>query len=94
MNSEITNLDNHFLESESALLAESRKKVKTAINLAMVYAYFEIGKMIVEEEQKGSDRAKYGKYVINELSRHLTKEFGKGFSATNIRLMRKFYRTW
>lgn len=91
MNSEIKNLDNHFLESVSALLTESRKKVKTAVNLSMVYTYFEIGKMIVEEEQKGSDRAKYGKYVIDELSSHLTKEFGKGFSATNIRLMRKFY---
>ncbi len=91
MNSEIKNLDNQFLESVSALLAESKRKVKTAVNLSMVYTYFEVGKMIVEEEQKGSDRAEYGKYVIDELSRHLTKEFGKGFSATNLKQMRKFY---
>ncbi len=91
MNSEIKNLDNHFLESVSALLAESRKKIKTAVNLSMVYTYFEIGKMIVEEEQKGSDRAKYGNYVIDKLSNHLTKEFGKGFSSSNFKMIRRFY---
>ncbi len=88
---EIKNLDNQFLDSVRALLVESRKKVKTAVNLSMVYTYFEIGKMIVEEEQKGKTKAKYGKYVIDELSRHLTKEFGKGFSTTNLKQIRKFY---
>ncbi len=94
MNSEIKNLDNHFLESISVLLTESRKKIKTAINLSMVYTYFEIGKMIVEEEQKGSDRAKYGKYVIDELSKHLTSEFGKGFSVSNLKTIRRFYMVY
>ncbi len=91
MNNKMTNLDNQFLESVSALLAEAKKKVKTAVNLSMVYTYFEIGKMIVEEEQRGNDRAEYGKYVISELSKYLTKKFGKGFSATNLKQMRKFY---
>ncbi len=91
MNSEIKNLDSQFLESVRALLIEAGKKVKTTVNLSMVYTYFEIGKMIVVEEQKGSDRAKYGKYVIDELSSHLTKEFGKGFSSSNLKMIRRFY---
>ncbi len=91
MSGEIKNLDNNFLETVRNLLADSKKKVKTAINLSMVYTYFEIGKMIVEEEQKGNERAGYGKYIIDELSKHLTNEFGRGFSSTNIKQMRKFY---
>jgi len=57
----------------------------------MVITYFEIGKMIVEEEQDGKERADYGKKVIKELSKVLTKEFGKGFLERNIEQMRQFY---
>lgn len=65
--------------------------MKTAINLSMVYTYFDIGRKIIEEEQNGKDRAEYGKFVLEELSRYLTGEFGKGFSTTNLKQMRKFY---
>ena len=54
-------VSNHFLENVSAVLTQARKAAKTAVNLSMVYAYFEIGRMIVEEEQHGQDRAAYGK---------------------------------
>lgn len=57
----------------------------------MVYTYFEIGRMIFEEEQNGEQRASYGKYLMSELSKHLTAQFGKGFSVTNLKQMRQFY---
>lgn len=49
----------------------------------MVYAYYEVGRMIVEEEQHGENRAAYGKKILQELSEYLTKNFGKGFSVGN-----------
>lgn len=57
----------------------------------MVYAYYEIGRMIVEEEQHGENRAAYGKKLLKELSTYLTGMFGKGYSAENLKLMRRFY---
>ena len=73
------------------LLQSARKKVVQTVNQTMVTTYFEIGKMIVEEEQGGKERADYGKKVIKELSKVLTNEFGKGFSERNIEQMRQFY---
>ena len=60
----------------------------------MVYAYWHIGKRIVEEEQDGAERAKYGKRQIEQLSKQLTVEFGKGLSVRNLRNMRSFYQTF
>lgn len=57
----------------------------------MVQAYWEIGRVIVEEEQKGKKRAGYGEALLAELSRRLTKDFGKGFTETNLKYMRQFY---
>ena len=73
------------------LLQSARNKVARTINQTMVTTYFEIGRKIVEEEQNGKDRADYGEKVIEELSKVLTIEFGKGFSATNLKQMRQFY---
>ena len=73
------------------LLQSARNQVVRAVNQTMVLTYFEIGKMLVEEEQGGKERAGYGKKVIKELSEVLTKEFGKGFSERNIEQMRQFY---
>jgi len=56
--------------------------------------YFEIGKMIVEEEQDGKEKAEYGKQILSELSERLVSEFGKGFSETNLKQMRYFYLTY
>lgn len=77
-----------------SLINEARKNVKTAVNIAMVYTYYNIGKMIIEDEQKGNYRAEYGAKVIEDLSNKLTKEFGKGFSKDNIKLMRRFYMVY
>lgn len=57
----------------------------------MTYTYFEIGRMIVEEEQNGKERAEYGKQILKGLSQQLTKEFGKGFSLSSLEQIRKFY---
>ena len=57
----------------------------------MVYSYFEVGRKIVEEEQTGENRAQYGQYILKELAQYLTKNFGKGFSVTNLKQMRQFY---
>lgn len=61
---------------------------------SMLYTYFKIRIMIVEEEQNGQDRAEYGKYILKELSSHLRSEFGKGFSVTNLKQKRKFYNIY
>lgn len=87
-------IDTVFFEKISDLLQGAQKQVKTAVNLSMTYAYFEIGKMIVEEEQNGANRAAYGQRVLKELSAFLTRRFGKGFSADNLKLMRRFYMVY
>lgn len=88
---EIPPVNRDFLQGVSEVLAKARKNAKTAVNLSMVYAYFEIGRMIVEEEQHGANRAAYGKQILKELSAYLTKIYGKGFSVTNLKQMRQFY---
>ena len=91
---EITPINQSFLENVSEILAQARKNAKTAVNLAMVYAYYETGKMIVEEEQHGQNRAAYGKQILQELSKYLGEKYGKGFSTTNLRQMRNFYMVY
>ncbi len=88
---EITPLNQRFLESVSEVLAQARRNAKTAVNLSMVYAYFEIGRMIVEEEQRGEKRAAYGTQLLKELSAYLTETYGKGFSVGNLKNIRQFY---
>ena len=84
-------LESDFLKNVSDVLLQAQKNAKTAVNLSMVYAYYEIGRMIVEEEQHGENRATYGKKLLKELSTYLTGMFGKGYSAENLKLMRRFY---
>jgi predicted nuclease of restriction endonuclease-like (RecB) superfamily len=60
----------------------------------MITAYWEIGKIIVEKEQEGREKAKYGKGLLKNLSERLVKEFGKGFEYTNLTRMRNFYLTY
>lgn len=93
-NEQNTSISHQFLESVSAVLTRARKAAKTAVNLSMVYAYFEIGRMIIEEEQHGQDRAAYGKQILRELSIYLTRIYGKGFSVGNLKNMRQFYKVY
>ena len=73
------------------LIEEARRKVASAANVALVYTYYEIGRMIVEDEQGGKERADYGKTLLKDLSAKLTDRFGQGWSVENLTLMRKFY---
>jgi predicted nuclease of restriction endonuclease-like (RecB) superfamily len=81
----------HLTDKISSLLEIARSKVLVAVNQTMVLTYFEIGRMIVEDEQNGQNRAEYGKQIISEVSKNLTQKFGKGFSVENLTNMRKFY---
>ncbi len=77
-----------------SLVEEARKKVATAANVALVYTYYEVGRMIVEDEQGGKKRAAYGKSQLATLSRKLTERFGRGWSSTNLEYMRKFFKVY
>ena len=76
------------------ILEEARSHVARTVNSAMVVAYWLIGREIVEEEQKGQKRADYGKALLQELSRRLSKRYGGGFSVTTLQDCRKFYLTY
>ena len=78
----------------ASILEQNRKSVAVAVNTAMVRTYYEIGRSIVENEQKGCIRAEYGKEVLKNLSARLTANYGKGFSTTNLKQMRDFYLTY
>ena len=73
------------------VLEEARHSAYRAVNFAMVQAYWRVGCLIVENEQAGQERAEYGKAVLEQLSRRLTREFGKGYSVQALRNMRQFY---
>jgi len=83
-----------FFIGVAELLRYSKQSVVRQVNSAMVITYFEIGRMIVEEEQNGKDRAAYGTQLLEGLSEYLTNEFGRGFSADNLENMRRFYSTY
>ena len=88
MANEMLNLE--FYSNIKEILETARKKAYAAINFAMVEAYWEIGKRIVEM-QGGNDSSDYGKQLIKELSKKLTIDYGKGFDESNLRRMRQFY---
>ncbi len=75
----------------SGIIEMARQRVATTANLTMVYTYYAIGKLIVEDEQDGNKRAKYGKFTLKELSEKLSESFGNGYSYGNLRNMRQFY---
>ena len=91
---EIKHSPENLYNKVAELLKLAQNTVVQTVNKTMVQTYFEIGKMIVEEEQKGKERAEYGQQLIEELSIRLFNEFGKGFSSTNIKQMRSFYLTY
>jgi len=86
--------ENGFYSRILDLLKSARRTAVQSINKTIVDTYFEIGRLIVEEEQNGKSKAEYGQNLIHELSQKLTTEFGKGFSTTNLKQMRTFYLTY
>ena len=85
--------ENNFYNEIKQILETARGRVYRAVNFAMVEAYWLIGKRIVEE-QGGAERAEYGANLIKNLSQRLTKDYGKGFTITNLKNMRLFYLTF
>lgn len=94
-NKEITTRTySNLVERIAEILNQARTKVVIEINRTQVLAYWEIGREIVEFEQHGKSRANYGEEILQRLSVDMTARFGRGFSAENLRLMRKFYVTY
>lgn len=84
-------LPGNLYQAITTVIQLARQHVKQVVNHQMVSTYWEIGRLIVEHEQQGQVRAEYGKQQLQQLSKRLTDEFGKGFDITNLRYMRQFY---
>ena len=80
-----------FFDGIRDLVVGARTSVARGVDVVQVHTNFEIGRRIVEEEQRGKDRAAYGKEIIKALADRLAGEFGKGFSLSNLKSMRQFY---
>ena len=83
-----------FYQEVHAILDEAKSKIYEAANNIMTYAYWNVGKRIIEQEQKVNRKAKYGSYLIKRLSQELSDEYGTGFSVANIRNCRQLYLTF
>lgn len=84
----------NLLKNIRELILSARKAVVHSVDHIQVLTNFEIGRRIVEHEQQGAKRAQYGEATLKELAKALTGEFGKGFSLTNLKMIRKFYMTY
>lgn len=91
MSDELIDTSDALVSRIRTLLTEARRTALVAVNVAMVQAYWDIGREIVEEEQRGAGHADYGARLLEKLSLQLTTEFGKGFDGSNLRYMRLFY---
>ncbi|KAE9530162.1 PDDEXK nuclease domain-containing protein [Testudinibacter aquarius] len=83
--------EHQLISNIANIITAARQQVRQTVNIAMVQSYWEIGRLIVEEEQQGEQRAQYGKHLLQAISQRLTEMFGKGFDVTNLRNMRLFY---
>ena len=94
MNNEIDKIHKDVYSSIKELMDNARNSVAKEVNNILIQTYWEIGRIIVEDEQGNSDRAEYGKQLITDLSKRLTKEYGKGFSRSNLQNMRNIYLSY
>jgi predicted nuclease of restriction endonuclease-like (RecB) superfamily len=89
-NLSLKNDENQIYDQIKEILLIARAKAYSAVNFAMVEAYWHIGKRIVDA-QSGNEQAEYGAQLLKYLSKQLTRDFGKGFEESNLRLIRQFY---
>ena len=94
MKHEIENIHQDVYNNIKQLMDQARNRVSREVNNILIQTYWEIGRIIVEDEQGNLERAEYGKKLIADLSKRLTKEYGKGFSKSNLFNMRNFYLTF
>lgn len=93
--SNITELHIDALYSEARKIIEaSRANAVRSVDFCRVQMYWQLGKRIVDEEQKGKERADYGAYILQNLAKRLEPEFGSGFSCRQLKFCRQFYRTY
>lgn len=83
-----------IIEEIKEVITNSRKKISYQVNNTMIIAYWNVDRIIVENEQNGNIKAEYGKQTMRELSKELRKSLGPGFSVSNLFHMRKFYITY
>ena len=84
----------NLLLSIKEIILQSRKRVYRKVNSVLLETYWQIGRLIVEDEQQGNEKATYGKGTLKQLSKELTFEFGKGFDERNLNNMRAFYNAF
>ena len=89
-----TEEEQQFYKDVHAILDEAKSKTYETANNIMTYAYWNVGKRIIEQEQKGNRKAKYGSYLIKRLSQELSDEYGTGFLVANISNCRQLYLTF
>ena len=88
-------IDNlNLINSVKEVIIQSRQRVFRMVNASLLDTYWNIGKLIIEDEQNGNSKAVYGKSTLKNLSKELTFEFGKGFDESNLRNMRSFYNAF
>ena len=88
------NPEEHLFVQIKQMLDNARRQIARTVNSITVEAYWQVGRYIVEYEQQGRIRAEYGKGVITTLSKRLMAEYGGGFAATNLKVMRQFYLSY
>lgn len=96
MNNEnnIDRVHDDVFNSIKILMEKARNEIAREVNNILVQTYWEIGRIIVEDEQDHSERAEYGRELLKDLSKRLTKEFGRGFSVSNLQFMRRFFQEY
>jgi predicted nuclease of restriction endonuclease-like (RecB) superfamily len=94
MSEELTQPIDNLYQKIREILDKARNKVYQTANIEMLQSYWSVGRLIVEEEQNGEDRAGYGSFLISKLADKLAQQYGKGFTESNLKYMRQFYQTF
>lgn len=87
-------VNGNLINDIKTIIEESKKLIVRNVNTIMLQTYWNIGRRIVEEEQKGNERAEYGSALLKDLSKELTKEYGRGFSRSNLQSMRMLFMNY
>ena len=83
-----------FFDGIAKIVEQAQVHIERSVNVAMCVTYYEVGRLIVEQEQSGASRATYGKKLLGELSAYLTTRCGKGWSVANLKNARQFYQVY
>ena len=94
MTEQVLSLQQEMMEQIREIMSASRYQAAQQVNNTLLTAYWNIGRVIVEHEQNSDKRAAYGQETLRQISRQMSKEFGKGFSISNLQFMRRFYQTY